>query len=351
MPKPCGAHFLHYDCYEEKEARKANKSTVGDLMSELVRLYRYKNILNSRTAVSANDLMASLEVSKATLRRDIAKLRDQLHVPIKYDRDLGGYTLDKNDAESELPGLWFSQEEILALVTIQHLLEQLEPGLLGAKLKPLQSRLTQLMDKHGLASQDIAKRIRIVHAGKRVVIAKSFEIVAAATMARTRLKIWHFNRQNGITTEREVSPQRLVHYRDNWYLDAWCHLRDDIRSFSIDAISSLEVLEASAKDVSVKNIDQALGTGYGIFNGASQAWAKLKFTPERARWVAGETWHPLQESAFDADGSYLLSFPYSDDRELIGDIMRFGSDVQVLAPPALRTKVQKSFLEAASKYV
>lgn len=320
-------------------------------MSEVVRLYRYKSLLSSRAAVSAEHLMATLEVSRATLKRDIAKLRDQLHVPIRFDRDLGGYVLDADDSESELPGLWFSQEEILALVTIQQLLEQLEPGLLGNKLKPLQSRLTQLMDKHGLASQDVAKRIRIVHAGKRVVLAKSFEVVAAATMARKRLKIWHFNRQNGITTERQVSPQRLVHYRDNWYLDAWCHLRDDVRSFSIDAIRKLEVLDAAAKEVSTKNIDQALGSGYGIFNGAAEAWAKLRFTPERARWVAGESWHSMQESSFDADGSYLLSFPYADDRELIGDIMRYGADVQVLAPAGLRSKVQKGFLEAAAKYV
>lgn len=320
-------------------------------MSEVVRLYRYNSLLSSRTAATADELMAALEVSRATLKRDIAKLRDQLHVPIRFDRDLGGYTLDAGHASSELPGLWFSQEEILALVTIQQLLEQLEPGLLGNKLKPLQNRLTQLMDKHGLASQNVAHRIRIVHAGKRVVLAKSFEVVAAATMARKRLKIWHFNRQSGITTEREVSPQRLVHYRDNWYLDAWCHLRDDVRSLSIDAVSKLEVLEAGAKEVTTKNIDQALGSGYGIFSGAVEAWATLRFTPERARWVAGETWHPMQENSFDADGSYLLSFPYADDRELIGDIMRFGADVQVLAPAALRSKVQKGFLEAAAKYV
>ena len=320
-------------------------------MSEVVRLYQYKSLLSGRRAVSAQSLQQALEISPATFKRDIAKLRDQLHVPIEFNRELGGYTLEQGHTDTELPGLWFSQEEILALVTIQQLLEQLEPGLLGAKLKPLKERLGQLMDKHGLTSQDVAKRIRIVHAGKRMVIAKSFEIVAAATMAGKRLKIWHFNRQNGITTERDVSPQRLVHYRDNWYLDAWCHLRDEIRSFSVDAISRLEVLDAAAKEVSVKNIDQALGSGYGIFNGAAQAWAKLKFTPERARWVAGESWHPMQESSFDADGSYLLSFPYADDRELIGDIMRFGSDVQVMAPAALRTKVQKGFLEAAAKYV
>jgi predicted DNA-binding transcriptional regulator YafY len=320
-------------------------------MSEVVRLYRYKSLLSSRSAISAKDLMATLEVSRATLKRDIAKLRDQLHVPIRFDRDLGGYTLDTGQDEIELPGLWFSQEEILALVTIQQLLGQLEPGLLGDKLKPLQSRLTQLMDAHGLAGQDVAKRIRIVHAGKRIVLAKSFEIVAAATMARKRLKVWHLNRQNGITTERVLSPQRLVHYRDNWYLDAWCHLRDDVRNFSIDAISKLEVLEVPAKEVSIKNIDQALGTGYGIFSGSAEAWAKLRFTPERARWVSRESWHRLQESSFEVDGSYLLSFPYADDRELVGDIMRYGADVQVLAPASLRRKIQKGFLEAAAKYV
>jgi predicted DNA-binding transcriptional regulator YafY len=207
------------------------------------------------------------------------------------------------------------------------------------------------MTQHGLASQDIAKRIRIVHAGKRQGAAQSFELIAAATVAGQRLKIWHLNRQNGITTEREISPQRLVHYRDNWYLDAWCHLRDDVRSFSIDAISRLELLDEKAKEVTAKAIDQALGTGYGIFKGAPQGWAKLRFTPERARWVAGECWHPLQESVFEADGSYVLSFPYSDDRELVGDIMRFGADVQVLGPAALRTRVQKGLIAAVAGYV
>jgi predicted DNA-binding transcriptional regulator YafY len=321
------------------------------IMSEVVRLYRYTSLLKSRTCVSAAVLMKALEVSKSTLKRDIAKLRDQLHVPITFNRELGGYQLEPDQSANELPGLWFSQVEILSLVTIQQLLEQLEPGLLGTKLQPLQKRLSHLMDKHGLASQDVAKRIRIVHAGKRQMVAKSFELVAAATMAGKRLKIWHFNRQSGITTEREVSPQRLVHYRDNWYLDAWCHLKDDFRNFSIDAIKRLEMLETSAKELSTKALDQSLGNGYGIFNGAAHTWAKLKFTPERARWVAGEIWHPIQENKFEEDGSYVLSFPYADDRELIGDIMRFGADVQVLAPPELRSKVQRKFLEAAAKYV
>lgn len=320
-------------------------------MSEVVRLYQYKGLLSGTRAMSAGAIMAKLEISRATFKRDLAKLRDQLHVPIEFDRDRGGYYLAGGHADSELPGMWFSQYEILALVTMQHLLSQLEPGLLGPKLKPLQDRLGQLMEKHGLNSQDVAKRVRIVHAGKRLVTPQSFEAVAAATMARRRLKIKHFNRQSGKTLEREISPQRLVHYRDNWYVDAWCHLSDDLRQFSVDAIAEIEVLETKAKEVIAKTIDDSLGAGYGIFGGAPKAWAVLRFTPERARWVKGETWHPMQEGKEVSDGSYELSVPYSDDREIVGDILRFGADVQVLQPPALRKAVNMAALSIANRYV
>ncbi len=320
-------------------------------MSEVVRLYRYKSLLAGQRAVPADEIMAALEISRATLKRDIAKLRDQLHVPISFDREQGGYVLEQGHTDSELPGLWFNQQEILALVTLQHLLSQLEPGLLGARLKPLQNRLGQLMEQHGLNSQSMADRVRILHAGKRLVAPQAFEAVATATLARKRLNVQHFNRQNGKTVQREVSPQRIVHYRDNWYLDAWCHLRDDLRSFSIDAISGVEVMNTPAKDVLPKTIDDLLGAGYGIFGGHPTAWATLKFAPERARWVRGEKWHPQQESWEEADGSYVLSVPYSDDREIVGDIMRFGADVQVVQPPELRRRIHLAALELATRYV
>lgn len=320
-------------------------------MSEIVRLYSYKDLFAGRRAVGKAEIMAKLEISEATFKRDIAKLRDQLHMPIAFHRDLGGYTMAPGHDDTELPGLWFNQEELLSLVTIQQLLEQLEPGLLGAKLKPLHTRLVQLMEKHGLASQDVVRRIRILNVGKRVVTAQSFEVVAAATMARKRLRISHFSRQNGKTTEREVSPQRLVHYRDNWYLDAWCHLREDVRSFSIDAITQIKVLDAAAVDVPDADINAAVDAGYGIFGGAPKGWATLKFTPERARWVAGENWHPHQRGSTQADGSYVLEIPYSDERELMGDLLRFGADVEVMAPPDLRSRIKRALHEAVGRYV
>lgn len=320
-------------------------------MSEVARLYRYKSLLSGRGAIPTASLMAELEISHATFKRDIAKLRDQLHVPVVFDRDLGGYRLEQGHTDSELPGLWFSQDELLALLTIQQMLSQLEPGLLGTKLKPLQQRLAAMLKKQGLSEEDVTRRIRLLHAGKRKVLLKSFQSVAAGTLARKQLRLTHLNRQNGNTLERIVSPQQLVYYRDNWYLDGFCHLRNDLRSFSIDAIARCELLADPAVEVDPNELRRVMESSYGIFSGAPKAWAELRFSAQRSRWVAGEKWHPDQRSHHDAHGRYVLEIPYSDERELMGDILRFGPDVEVLGPPDLRARVRKSLHEATGHYV
>ncbi len=321
-------------------------------MSEFIRLNRYPALLSGRRAVSLQELCQALEISRATCKRDIAKLRDQAHAPIRYDRDRGGYVLDAPaDGSTELPGLWFSPEEVLALVTIQRLLAQLAPGLLGPRLKPLQARLEQLMAANGLAGADVARRIRLLQAGVRSPQPQHFEQVAAGTLARRQLRITHFHRERGERSQRSVSPQRLVHWRDNWYLDAWCHWRDGLRRFSLDALEAVQPLDAPATEVDEAALDAELGAGYGIFAGVPTAVAVLRFSPERARWVRGETWHPRQQGREEADGSYVLEVPYGDDREILGEILRYGAEVRVVGPEGLRRRVQRALLEAAGGYV
>ncbi len=84
-----------------------------------------------------------------------------------------------------------------------------------------------------------------------------FGAIAHALLKRYRLIIQHLNRRTGEVTERTVSPQRLAHYRDNWYLDAWCHLRGGLRSFAVDAIASAQVEETeAAKNVSAAELER-----------------------------------------------------------------------------------------------
>ena len=114
---------------------------------------------------------------------------------------------------------------------------------------------------------------------------------------------------------------------------------DDLRAFSIDAIQAAQLLDTKAKDIDDQQMNKIMHSGYGIFSGDHVTWATLQFTPERARWVATERWHPLQTGQLRGDGSYLLRVPYTDDRELIMDILKYGADCQVLEPASLVDKV------------
>ena len=322
-------------------------------MDRTERFYRIDQLLLERQAVPLRLLMEELDVSRATVKRDLEYMRDRLHAPIFWDRERRGYRYDQPDSGAPryaLPGLWFNGAEIHALLTMEHLLSNLQPGLLGPHIEPLRTRIRLLLDSGDHSADEVARRVRLLRMAAREVDSAKFQVVALAVLERRRLRLEHFNRRTGRQTAREVSPQRLIHYRDNWYLDAWCHLRDGLRSFSVDAIRSAAPTPERAVDLEEAVLDAELGAGYGIFAGARTRKAVLRFSPERARWVARETWHPDQEGRFDREGRYVLTIPYARDTELVMDILRYGPDVEVLRPTSLRKTVKEQLTAALAVY-
>jgi len=317
------------------------------------RFYTIDRLLRSRRKASLRQLMEELEVSRATVRRDLEYMRDRMAAPIVWDAAQRGYCYRPestgDDDRYALPGLWFNASEVYALLTMDHLLSSLQPGLLEPHIQPLRERIRRLLGSGQHPAQEVEKRIRILYMASRQIDTRVFASIANALMGRHQLFIIHLNRRSNLRTERVVSPQRLAHYRDNWYLDCWCHLRKGLRSFAVDAIAGAELKEdQAAKEISDTELEKVLGAGYGIFAGDRTHQAVLRFTPEAARWVASEKWHSQQESTVEPDGSYRLSVPYAKETELVMDILRHGSDVEVLSPPSLRQTVRQR-LEATLK--
>lgn len=317
-------------------------------MRDAERLYRIDQLLHDRLVVSRSELLAELGVSWATLKRDLAYMRDRLHAPVVYDRERGGYRFDQPGIgpRYELPGLWFSEAEAAALVTMSHLLLELDSDLLAPHIRPLAARIDAILGDGKVGSAELRRRIRIARSGARPAANHVFPGIGAALLQRRRIHIRYHARGSNETTERDVSPQRLIHYRGNWYLDAWCHLRDALRNFSLDGIESMHPLEIPAQDVADEELDAFFGSGFGIFSGHAVYWARLRFNAERARWISAENWHSKQRGRFDEIGRYVLEVPYSDPRELLGEILRHGSCVEVLDPPELRQMLQAE-LQAA----
>lgn len=322
-------------------------------MSDMERLHRIKYMIQSRGCVPIEDFMTSLEISRATFKRDLDYLRDRMNAPIIYDRSMGGYRFDKPNAgdKIELPGLWFSEKEATALVLMQHLLANLDTsGLLSPHIAPLMDIVDGILGQSEVSAKELRKRIKVFGMSARKNVLENFEEVGVSLLKRQRLQLSYYSKGKDELTERAVSPQRLIFYRDNWYLDAYCHFRKGLRSFAMDGIRTAHVLEDKATEVPEKELHENFAESYGIFSGKATQRAKLRFTPEKARWVSAETWHGQQVSSFDKDGNYTLEFDYNQDPELVMEIMKHGDGVEVMGPASLKSKVRAELEKALKKY-
>ena len=314
-------------------------------MDRTERFYKIEMMIRTRSPVSFEDLLAGVEVSRATLKRDLQYLRSRMDAPIVYDRFDNGYKLqadprDKRQAKHQLPGVWFSERELHALLTMHQLIAGLdEGGVLARHLQPILEKLHGMLGASAAEAELLMKRIKIVSATRRPVPSQWFELFGDALIKRKRVHMRYQARSRQAMTERDVSPQRLVHYRSTWYLDAWCHERERLQRFALDAVDSAEVLEQKAKDVSIKTVEAELDGGYGIFAGSKPQWATLVFSASAAQWVSREEWHPLQTTRWLADGRLEMKLPFVNETELVMDILRHCGNVSVALPQTLKAAV------------
>lgn len=295
--------------------------------------------------------MERLECSQATLYRLVAELRDYLGAPLEQDAENRGFFYDRSyDQPFELPGIWISPAELQALLTARQVLGNVQPGLLEGELQSLQGRISSLLQSKGVDAEEGQSRIYIQSVAGRAVPEHLFQDVMGALIGRQRLHISYHGRRKDDISERDISPQRLTQYRNSWYLDAWCHKAEGLRSFALERISDQSLQEDKAKEISDKVMADHFDRSYGIFSGPADNTAILKFTPEMSRWIADEQWHPDQKGSFDDEGAWTLQLPFSSARELVMDILRYGSEVEVVSPGFLRDAVAESARQAAAIY-
>lgn len=302
----------------------------------------HRSLKQARFPVPLKRLMEQLDCSRATLYRDLAFLRDGLGAPIDSaggDEAAVSYHADEGEL-FELPGLWLSSEELAALMALHELIGRSDPGVLEDALAPIKTRIEQLLSKHSHQDAPPLERIRVLASGARRMDQQVFRAVASAVLGRHKLRFAYRARTTEVDSRRTVSPQRLTHYRDNWYLDAWDDDREALRSFALDRMSRVQTLDDAARDISIEELNQTLASSYGIFAGAPKAMAVIRFSAHAARWVADEHWHSQQQGRWLDDGHYELKLPYSNSRELLMDVMKYGPDAEIISPVSLREEMK-----------
>ncbi len=328
-------------------------------MNQTERLQLIMSTLRSKGAFARQEMIERFEISEPTFKRDLEFLRSRYGADITYDRMSKLYRLASREdlhgkyvagERIELAGLWFGPDELQALLSMYALLDGVgAQDILGSHLAPFKARIEQMLGDGSQKAERVRQCIRILPMAARPM-SPFFVQIAQLTLDGRRFEMRYHQRQRGESTLRIVSPQRLVYYRNNWYLDAYCHLRERLSTFALDAIEAVTPLKGRAKVVAEAKLDRVLAAGYGIFNGSVVDTAVLQFSSAVSPWVSKESWHPNQEGAWVNEGEWRLSFPYSHTRELVMDILRWGADVRVISPASLAQLVHEAHAKAAEAY-
>ena len=216
-------------------------------MGEQLRLIELRRLLEALQPVSAERLMHELEVSRATLMRGIADLRDRLNVPIAYDRERNGYRLDNPPSYGpryEMPGLWLRVEEVYGLLTLLNVLFEIDPGLLQPYVSPLRGLLKQILHKEEFPLKAFNRKIAIELGNVPKPKKRVYSVVSAALMKEKRLQLTID--QGGQDDRAEYSPQRFVLRPDGWHLDAILHPAQRLTRIAMTTIKTARVLDQSA---------------------------------------------------------------------------------------------------------
>lgn len=234
-------------------------------MERTERFCRIELLIRSRGCVSFADLMTELGISRATLKRDLDHLRTRMDAAIVYDRERNGYRFAgtgrpmRRGAEPEAPGVWFSEREIHALLTMHQLLDGLGgSSSMGRHLQPVLERLQGMLGTSESEARELVRRLRVVPPVRKPVRGRSFERLAGAVLERRRLRLTIEPGDGGGERERIVSPLRMIHDGGIWLLDAWCHEREVLCRIPVPSVRAVQWLEVRAREVPMRVIEAEL---------------------------------------------------------------------------------------------
>jgi predicted DNA-binding transcriptional regulator YafY len=255
---------------------------------------------------------------------------------------------NQDDDEIKSP-MSLHDDELMALFAIKHILSGMTSDLLRELFAPLQKRFTSLLDTMVKDPDTWESRIRILDVHFRTIEKGTFTLLIMA-IARKRVITFVYTDSAGSASNRIVSPQQLARYKDNWYLDAWCHSANEPRIFSLDMIKDIHYKNSTYYNIDSDSLRDVYATSYGIFSGKPTALAVINFTGKAARYVKREQWHPQQQFSDIDTTTVQLRIPFYNPTELISMILYWGSEAEVIGPQPLRDEIATITKNMMEKY-
>jgi predicted DNA-binding transcriptional regulator YafY len=296
-------------------------------------------------------LSERFEITRKTAQRNIDFMRDRMHAPLRYVPAFRGYEYE-NDAY-ELPSLWLKEEELTSLVISYQLASTIPDSAIKTSFKSfLDHVLAKFSQSISFSILELSNMVSIKNVGYSVTNEKIFHRILEALLHTEPVSIKYFSPHNKRITERDILPLHLLQYMGTWHVIAYCALKNDLRDFVLSRINSIapskRIITSPAPAETVK---EYIRKNFGIMNSSESMEICLRFSPETSAWISEQIWHPEQTIQLDSDKGLFLTFPAADLREIKREVLKYGAQVEVVSPEALRKAVEKEIEEMKNIYL
>jgi predicted DNA-binding transcriptional regulator YafY len=301
------------------------------------RLITLLMLLQHQPNQKASDLAEKLGVSVRSLHRYVGML-DEMGIPVYSERGpYGGFSLVRG---YKMPPLVFTPEEAVAVYLGASLVREMWGKLYQDAAQGALAKLDNVLPEEQRHEVAWARRTLVttgMHRASLDPLTPLLEKLRRAIHEQRRVSMAHRKQNDQQAQKREVEPYALVHRGGWWYVVGYCRLRRAIRSFRLDRIVELTLLDQTFQIPPDFDIRDHLAI---VFESESKVQIRLRFAPHAASIARdlSATWETFDEQP---DGAVIVSLKMPDLQWATSMALGFGPIVTVLEPAELRQSVRE----------
>jgi predicted DNA-binding transcriptional regulator YafY len=341
MPK-LASQKIHHE-------RSASLAGSRSTRPPFVRMLRIHELLSAGRSPNCSVLARDFEVSVKTVQRDIDFMRDQLMLPIEYDRYEHGFFYSQ--PVGQFPLITVSEGEVVALLVAQKAAEQYR----GTPFeKPLQSAFQKLVSslpgETSISLHELSEAVSFHSAGVPKNQIRIFELLAEAVRANHLVEFDYLSLRASKPERRRLAPYHLASINNQWYVIGADQLRGQLRTFALTRIAGVKTLKTPFERPKDFSVAKMLSGSFAAFQAARTEQVKIRFDGFAARLVRERQWHVSQRMRPTEAGGIELTMRVGVAPDLESWILGWGDHAEVIEPAELRERICATIGKMAAKY-
>ena len=315
----------------------------------LERMLKIHDELRRGALVNCTKLVRTLEVSRKTIVRDIAFMRDRLDLPIEYDPLIFAYRY--THPVNAFPTVHVTEGELLALLVAQRALQQYQGTPFHRQLQVAFEKLAGgLRDKISFSPADELRAVSFKNIGLGKTDLAVFNTLSRAVLRQQEVTFVYRKPGDARKTARRVRPYHLANRENLWYLVGFDCERAALRTFALPRIADAEVTKTAFARPPEFSPEKFFANALGVLGGAGDYRVVVRFRAAAAERIREREWHESQELRELPGGELELTLRLGALTEAEQWILGWGDAAEVLAPPELRASLRRTAAALAATY-